>query len=61
MELFRKFCSKNGMIILVEANKDFRKPSYELRADVTIPKSMDPQGIVEALRTRIETREERSA
>ena len=61
MELFRKSCPKNGLIILVEANKDFRKPSYELKADVTVPKSMDPEGIVDALRTRIESRGELSA
>ena len=61
MELFRKSCPKNGMIILVEANKDFRQPSYELKADVTVPKSMDPEGIVDALRTRIESRGELSA
>jgi hypothetical protein len=61
MELFRKSCPKDGLIILVEANVDLRKPSYELKADVTVPKSMDPQGIVDALQTRIESRGELSA
>jgi DNA-binding NarL/FixJ family response regulator len=61
MELFRKSCPKNGLIILVEANPDLRKPSYELNADITVPKSMDPEGIVDALRTRAESRGRLSA
>lgn len=52
MNLFRRYCPKDGMIILVGGTEASRIQAYEPPADVRIPESLDPAGIVEALRKR---------
>ena len=52
IDLFRRYCGDHGVIILV-AEDDSSKSPYEPEADLRIPESRDPQGIVEALQERL--------
>jgi hypothetical protein len=51
MDLFRRYCATDGLIIFVAADTPSTSP-YEPQADIRIPESRDPEGIIEALRDR---------
>ena len=50
MNLFRRFCGKHGLIILVAPDEVSSRSAYEPQADIRVPESLDPEGIVQALR-----------
>ena len=52
MNLFRRSCGEDGLIILIEGDGVASKTAYPLAADVRIPKALDPDGIIQALRER---------
>jgi len=52
MNLFRRSCGENGLIILIEGDGVTSKTLYPLPADVRIPKALDPDGIIHALQER---------
>jgi hypothetical protein len=52
MNLFKRYCGKDGLIILVEGDEVSSKTAYPPPADIRIPKSLDPEGIVQALQAR---------
>jgi hypothetical protein len=52
MDLFRRYCSASGLIIFVANDDSASSSPYEPQADVRVPQSQDPEGIVEALRNR---------
>jgi DNA-binding response OmpR family regulator len=52
MNLFRRSCGEEGLIILIEGDGVTSKTLYPLPADVRIPKALDPDGIIQALRER---------
>ncbi len=54
MNLFRKFCNKDGLIIYFERDHHSGHPIYTPPADVRLPESADPEGIVDALQSRSE-------
>jgi hypothetical protein len=55
MDLFRRYCGANGVIIFVAADNSRSNSPYEPHGDVRIPQSQDPEGIVEALRNPTKT------
>lgn len=52
MNLFRRSCGKDGLIILIEGDGVASKTAYPTPADVRIPKALDPDGIIQALQER---------
>jgi hypothetical protein len=52
MNLFRRSCGENGLIVLIEGDGVASKTAYPLPADVRIPKALDPDGIIQALQER---------
>jgi hypothetical protein len=52
MNLFRRSCGEDGLIILIEGDGVTSKTLYPLPTDVRIPKSLDPDGITQALQER---------
>lgn len=49
MDLFRRSCGAQGLIIFVASDNSASNSPYEPEADIRIPQSQDPEGIVEAL------------
>jgi hypothetical protein len=49
INLFRRSCPKDGLVVLVTADAVSSKSPYEPHADVLISESQDPEGIVSAL------------
>lgn len=52
MNLFRRSCGEEGLIILIEGDGVISKTAYPLPADIRIPKALDPDGIIQALQDR---------
>ncbi|HEY6763674.1 MAG TPA: hypothetical protein VI386_02795 [Candidatus Sulfotelmatobacter sp.] len=48
MSLFRRYCS-TGWIVFVTGDDESSTTTYEPPADVRVPESQDPEGIVQAL------------
>jgi DNA-binding response OmpR family regulator len=57
MNLFRRSCGEDGLIILIEGDGVTSKTAYPLPADIRIPKPLDPDGIIQALQERLRSRE----
>lgn len=55
MDLFRRYCG-DGLIVLVGADDVLSPSPYEPPADIRIPQSRDPEGIVEVLQERMQAR-----
>jgi DNA-binding response OmpR family regulator len=56
MNLFRRSCGEDGLMILIEGDGVTSKTLYPLPADVRIPKALDPHGIIQALQARWRSR-----
>ncbi len=52
MNLFRQFCPKEGLIIYFERPNPLAHSVYPPPADIRLPESADPDGIVDALRSQ---------
>ena len=53
MELFKRYCP-TGWIIFVTGSEVSRTGAYEPEADVRVPESEDPDGVVQALSAKRE-------
>ena len=53
INLFRQYCPEDGFVILVASDEASSTAPYEPHADVRVPESRDPEGIVQALRDRL--------
>jgi hypothetical protein len=50
MELFRKFCSRDAIVVWVAGENTSRPSPYKLQPDISVPSALDPDGIIQALR-----------
>jgi hypothetical protein len=60
INLFRRYCPRDGLVVLITADAASSKTSYEPEADVLISESQDPDGIAPAIQEFLANMKEES-
>jgi hypothetical protein len=60
IDLFRRYCPRDGLVVLITADAVSSKTPYEPKADILLSESQDPDGITPAIQAFLGNTKEES-